>query len=86
MSSNGRIEDEETYENTLAWMVDKAKKLNKPLSMSDAERAKLQRTYDFVEQRIREYNRGQMVLSDPGRRKIYEAAGAVIQEFPQQKR
>ncbi|MEK4993229.1 hypothetical protein NSS98_25145 [Paenibacillus sp. FSL E2-0274] len=81
MSSKGRIEDDAAYENTLAWMVEKAELLDDPLTLAVEERNKLQRIYDFVEQRVLEYNRGQMLLADPGRLKLYKAAGVAYQEF-----
>lgn len=81
MSSKGRIEDEQAYEKSLAWLVEKAELLQDPLTLTAAERIKLQRTYDFVEQRIHEYKRGQMILTDPSLRKVYEAAGVEVQEF-----
>ncbi|ETT46229.1 hypothetical protein BSK66_31665 [Paenibacillus odorifer] len=81
MSSKGRIEDDAAYENTLAWMVEKAELLDDPLTLAVEERNKLQRIYDFVEQRVLEYNRGQMLLTDPGRIKLYKAAGVSYQEF-----
>ncbi|MEK5415107.1 hypothetical protein [Paenibacillus sp. FSL L8-0708] len=81
MSSKGRIEDDAAYENTLAWMVEKAELLDDPLTLAVEERNKLQRIYDFVEQRVLEYNRGQMLLTDPGRLKLYKAAGVAYQEF-----
>lgn len=82
MSSKGKIEDEADYENSLAWMVEKAILLEKPLGrLTEEERAKLRRAYDFVEQRILEYKRGQMLLTDPGRIKLYKVAGVAYQEF-----
>ncbi|OMD19980.1 hypothetical protein BJP48_31480 [Paenibacillus odorifer] len=81
MSSKGRIEDDAAYENTLAWMVEKAELLDDPLTLAVEERNKLQRIYDFVEQRVLEYNRGQMLLTDSGRIKLYKAAGVAYQEF-----
>ncbi|AIQ54537.1 hypothetical protein [Paenibacillus sp. FSL R7-0331] len=81
MSSSGRIEDETGYESSLAWLVEKAKLLDDPLTLSKAERIKLQRTYDFVEQRVLEYRRGQLLLTEPWRRKIYDEAGLKYQEF-----
>lgn len=81
MSKDGRIPDDEAYENSLAWLVEKAKLLDDPLTLAVEERNKLQRTYDFVEQRVLEYNRGQMLLTDPGRLKLYKAAGVAYQEF-----
>ncbi|MEK3770079.1 hypothetical protein MKY14_16125 [Paenibacillus sp. FSL R5-0887] len=81
MSSKGRIEDDAAYENTLAWMVEKAELLDDPLTLAVEERNKLQRIYDFVEQRVLEYNRGQMLLADPGRLKLYKATGVAYQEF-----
>ncbi|MBW4083588.1 hypothetical protein [Paenibacillus sp. S150] len=81
MSSSGRIEDEEAYEKSLAWLVEKAELLSDPLTLTTEERSKLQRTYDFVEQRIHEYKRGHMVLLYPYLREIYKAAGVEYQEF-----
>ncbi|OMC99146.1 hypothetical protein MKX34_26535 [Paenibacillus sp. FSL R5-0636] len=81
MSKDGRIPDDEAYENSLAWLFEKAKLLDDPLTLAAEERHKLQRTYDFVEQRIHEYKRGQMLLADPGRIKLYKAAGVSYQEF-----
>ncbi|CAH1058802.1 hypothetical protein [Paenibacillus pseudetheri] len=81
MSKDGRIPDDEAYENSLAWLVEKAKLLDDPLTLAAEERQKLQRTYDFVEQRIHEYKRGQMLLTDPVRIKLYKAAGVAYQEF-----
>lgn len=80
MSSKGRIVDEEAYENSLAWMVEKSVVLEDPL-LDNEERKRIQRAYDFVEQRIHEYKRGQMLITDPGRIKLYKAAGVTYQEF-----
>lgn len=84
MSSNGRIADEAAYQKSLDWMVSKAVILDDPLQ-SPEDKSKLQRTYDFVEQRIHEYKRGKMVLMYPGLRKIYQDAGKAFQEFPPEK-
>lgn len=79
--SGNRIEDEAGYEKSLAWLVEKARLLDDPLTLTTPERIKLQRTYDFVEQRVLEYRRGQMLLTEPWRRKAYDAAGLKYQEF-----
>lgn len=82
MSKERKIPDDEAYEKTLVWMREKAKLLQDPLTLSAAERRTLQQKYDFWEQRILEYNRGQRVLTDPGIiKKIYKAAGVEYQEF-----
>lgn len=81
MSSSRSIPNDEAYEKTLVWMREKAKLLLDPLTLSADERRSLQQKYDFWEQRILEYNRGQRVLVDPGIKKIYKAAGVKYQEF-----
>lgn len=81
MSGNRNIPNDEAYEKTLVWMRKKAKLLLDPLTLSAAERKALQQKYDFWEQRIHEYKRGQMVLLYPSLKKIYKAAGVEYQEF-----
>lgn len=81
MNKDRRIRDDEGYENTLKWMVEKSRLLRDPLTLSAAQRKELQQKYDFWEQRIHEYKRGQIVLIDPGFKKIYKAAGVEYQEF-----
>ncbi|MEK4351292.1 hypothetical protein MKX41_10630 [Paenibacillus sp. FSL R5-0475] len=81
MNSDRKIRDDEGYEITLKWMVEKSKLLLDPLTLSPVQRKELQMKYDFWEQRIHEYNRGQMVLLYPELRKVYEAAGVKIQNF-----
>ncbi|MFD5020044.1 hypothetical protein ACFWMP_14170 [Paenibacillus sp. NPDC058367] len=81
MSGERQIRDDEGYEKTLKWMVKQSKLLLDPLTLSPAQRKELQQKYDFWEQRIHEYNRGQMVLLYPELRKVYEAAGVKIQNF-----
>lgn len=79
MSSNGRITDEAGYQRTLGWMIDKAVILDDPL-MDPVERTKEMRTYDFVEQRLLEYRRGELVQMFPGLRDIYKMLGWMVQE------
>lgn len=81
MSSERRIRDDRGYEDTLAWMVKQSKLLMDPLTLSAAQRKELQQKYDFWEQRIHEYKRGQMVLLYPNLKKVYKAAGVEYQEF-----
>lgn len=84
MSSKGKIVDEAGYQKSLEWMVLKAAELDDPL-LEPAERAKLQKTYNFVEQRLREYRRGELVLKYPDLRRIFAELGEVVQELePQQ--
>lgn len=80
MSSNGRITDEAGYQRTLVWMIDKAIKLDDPL-IDPADRVKEMRTYDFVEQRLLEYRRGELVQLFPGLRDIYKMLGWTVQEL-----
>ncbi|MBY3623780.1 hypothetical protein HGO21_30150 [Acinetobacter sp. CUI P1] len=79
MSSNGRITDEAGYQKSLGWLVEKAVILEDPL-IDPEEKAKLQRTYDFVEQRLLEYRRGELVQLFPGLRDIYKTLGWAVQE------
>lgn len=84
MSSNGRIVDEAGYQKSLEWMVMKAAELDDPL-LDPAERSKLAKTYDFVEQRLLEYRRGELVQMFPGLREQYKILGLYVQEMtPQQ--
>ncbi|WP_342479488.1 hypothetical protein [Paenibacillus sp. FSL F4-0097] len=78
--SNKKIEDEAAYEKSLSWMVTISIDLEDPL-LDLAKKVKLRITYDFVEQRILEYRRGQILLTDPERIKLYKAAGVAYQEF-----
>lgn len=52
--SGKRIENEEQYEKSLAWLREKAKKLDDPL-FDGPERDKLMRTYDFVADQVQRY-------------------------------
>ncbi|MGE7614739.1 hypothetical protein [Paenibacillus sp. NPDC101420] len=79
MSSNGRITDEAGYQKSLGWLVEKAVILEDPL-IDPEEKAKLQRTYDFVEHRLLEYRRGELVQLFPGLRDIYKTLGWAVQE------
>jgi len=79
MSSNGKITDEAGYQKSLGWLVEKAVILEDPL-IDPEEKAKLQRTYDFVEQRLLEYRRGELVQLFPGLREIYKILGWTVQE------
>lgn len=79
MSSNGKIVDEAGYEKSLGWLVERAVLLEDPL-LDPAERTKLQRAYDFVEQRLQEYRRGQLVRQFPGLRDKYKILGLSFQE------
>jgi len=79
MSSSGRITDEAGYQKSLGWLVEKAVILEDPL-IDPEEKAKLQRTYDFVEQRLLEYRRGELVQLFPGLRDIYKILGWAVQE------
>ncbi|MEK4236511.1 hypothetical protein [Paenibacillus sp. FSL H7-0714] len=79
MSSNGRITDEAGYQKSLGWLVEKAVILEDPL-IDPEEKAKLQRTYDFVEQRLLEYRRGELVQLFPGLWDIYKILGWAVQE------
>ena len=61
-SDNGRrIKNEEQYEKSLAWLVEKANELeNDPLLQGEASaeiRAELMRKYDFVSEQVLEYRR-----------------------------
>lgn len=49
------IENEEQYQNSLVWLVEKATQLEHPLLDGEA-RAKLDKQYDFVSAKVREYN------------------------------
>lgn len=79
MSSSGRITDEAGYQKSLGWLVEKAVILEDPL-IDPKEKAKLQRTYDFVEQRLLEYRRGELVQMFPGLRDMYKILGWAVQE------
>lgn len=81
MNNERKIRDEKGYEATLTWMVDKSKLLSDPLILSQVQRKELQQKYDFWEQRINEYKRGQMLLTDPERLKLYENSGVTYQKF-----
>jgi hypothetical protein len=80
MSSNGRITDEAGYQKSLGWLVEKAVILEDPL-IDPEEKAKLQRTYDFVEQRLLEYRRGELIQIFPGLRDKYKILGWTVQEL-----
>jgi glucan phosphorylase len=75
-----KIEDEAAYEKSLSWMIKTSIDLEDPL-LDPAKKVKLRIIYDFVDQRIHEYKRGQMLIADPGRIKLYKAAGVAYQEF-----
>ncbi|ASA22028.1 hypothetical protein [Paenibacillus donghaensis] len=81
MSSKKRIEDEAGYQTALDYLTEHGPILDDPLPDPKHDIEKIKRIYAVTEQRIHEYKRGQMVLSDPGRRKTYEAAGVEVQEF-----
>ncbi len=57
--SERSIENEEQYQKSLAWLVEKAKLLEHPL-LNVHDRAKLDKQYDFVSQKVREYNINQL--------------------------
>lgn len=80
MSSSGRIENEEAYQRSLDWLVKKSIELEDPL-LGPEERAKLERSYDFVTERVREYRRGELVQMYPGLRETYKILGWYVQEL-----
>lgn len=72
--SKRKIENEEQYQSSLSWLVEKSKLLEHPLMDGDA-RAKLNKQYDYVSQKVREYNINQLAESDSEMKQIYEEAG-----------
>lgn len=80
MGNLRKIETEEQYQNSLAWLVEKAKLLEHPLFSGD-ERTKLEKLYDFVSDNVREYNIRQSAESDPYMKEVYERAGQLPAEL-----
>lgn len=71
------IENEEQYQNSLAWLVEKAQALEHPLIGGEAK-VKLNKQYDFVSEKVREYN-----LNRPEMKRIYHEAGMLQKEIPE---
>lgn len=71
------IENEEQYQNSLAWLVEKAQALEHPL-MDGEVKAKLDKQYDFVSEKVREYN-----LNRPEMKQLYKEAGMLQEEIPE---
>ena len=74
MAKERRIENDEAYNRSLAWLVTKAAILEDPL-LDPAEREKLQRQYDYVADKVERYKRGQLVQMFPGLREQYRILG-----------
>lgn len=49
-----KIETEEQYRASIDWLIEKAKLIEHPL-LSDEERAKLEKKYDYVSRKVDEY-------------------------------
>lgn len=71
------IENEEQYQNSLAWLVEKAQALEHPLMGGEAK-VKLDKQYDFVSEKVREYN-----LNRPEMKRIYQEAGMLQDVIPE---
>ena len=74
MAKERRIENDEAYNRSLAWLVTKAAILEDPL-LDPAEREKLQRQYDYVADKVERYKRGCLVQMFPGLREQYRILG-----------
>lgn len=78
-----RIESEEQYDKSLAWLVEKADDLEDPL-LEGEERDKLQRTYDFVSAQVVEYSRLLTARALPYMRDAYAEVGIEVRDDEQQ--
>ncbi|CRF29032.1 Uncharacterised protein [Mycobacterium tuberculosis] len=80
MASAKRIESDEAYDRSLAWLVSKSIELEDPL-LDLAKREKLHRHYDFVADAVQRYRRGQLVREYPGLRDQYKKLGWEFDEL-----
>ncbi|GIO09717.1 hypothetical protein J31TS6_57450 [Brevibacillus reuszeri] len=62
--SGKRIENDEQLQNSLNWLLEKAKELDHPL-MEGAAREALMAKYDFVSEKVEEYRREQTLRAFP---------------------
>ena len=62
--SGKRIENDEQLQNSLNWLLEKAKELDHPLMDGEA-RAVLMAKYDFVSEKVEEYRREQTLQAFP---------------------
>jgi hypothetical protein len=69
-----KIENEEQYQNSLAWLVTKSIEIEDPL-IDPEKKEKLMRQYDFVAERVQEYRRGELVQMFPSLREVYAKLG-----------
>ncbi|RAV18865.1 hypothetical protein [Paenibacillus contaminans] len=76
-----RIQNDEQYDKSAMWLVQKAGELSDPL-MPDAEKSELMKKYDFVSAEMQRYRRGELAKEYPGLRKIYAELGWVFNDTP----
>jgi hypothetical protein len=69
-----RIENDEAYNRSAKWLVDKAQQISDPL-IDEADKAKAMRQFDYVDSEMLQYRRGQLVKEFPGLRKVYAELG-----------
>lgn len=69
-----RIENDEAYDRSAKWLIDKAQQISDPL-IDEAEKTKLMGHYDYVDSEMQRYRRGQMINLFPGLRKVYAELG-----------
>ncbi|WP_135553294.1 hypothetical protein [Paenibacillus cymbidii] len=82
MASENKIADDDAYEKSNAWLVMKALEIIDPL-ISEDEKAKLQRQYDYVAEEMERYRRGKRILQHPGLRDQYDQLGYKYYVFDQ---
>ena len=70
-TSGGRIENDEQYERSLKWMVDKSLELEQDSSLKGESRAKLLRTYDYVSDQVEQYRIRTYLEACPSNRQSY---------------
>lgn len=81
--SERRIVNDEEYERSLSWLIQKAEELEDPL-LDLEKREKLQRLYDFVSDEVQRYQRRQLARQFPYLREHYRALGWVFEQKQEQ--
>lgn len=76
-----KIQDDEAYDRSLAWLREKAALMEDPL-IEDDYRSRIMEQYNVVEAEIQKYRRAEIAHKYPDLRRIYEELGWEIAEFP----
>jgi len=76
-----KIQDEEGFQKSCDWLVEKAVLLDDPLIEGDY-RARIMAQYNVVEEEVVKYRRAELAHKFPRLREVYRQLGWEIAEFP----